>query len=67
MAGIDLLHIPYKGVGEAFPDVLAGVISGMFDSNVFSHAKAGKLVILAMLTDARYPDFPDVPTRMFRQ
>lgn len=62
MAGIDLLHVPYKGVGEALPDLLAGRISILFDSNVVSHATSGSLVLLAMLRDRRHPDFPNVPT-----
>jgi tripartite-type tricarboxylate transporter receptor subunit TctC len=62
MAGIDLLHVPYKGVGEALPDLLAGNVSCMFDSNVFPHAKAGKLTLLAVLADERYSEFPDVGT-----
>jgi len=62
MAGIDLLHVPYKGVGEALPDLLSGVVSSMFDSNVFPHAKSGKLTLLAILADERYSEFPDVKT-----
>ena len=62
MAGIDLVHVPYKGVGEALPDLLAGNVSCMFDANVFSHAKAGKLALLAVLADERYAEFPDVGT-----
>ena len=62
MAGIDLLHVPYKGVGEAMPDLLAGNVSTMFDTNVFPHAKSGKLVLLAVLQDERYTEFPDVGT-----
>lgn len=62
MAGIDLLHVPYKGVGEALPDLLAGVISMMVDSAVLPGAKAGKLNLLAVLTPERYSEFPDVMT-----
>ncbi len=62
MSGIDLLHIPYRGNGEAVPDLLSGVVHGMFDSIVFPHVKAGKLVLLAILDDERYSEFPDVPT-----
>lgn len=60
-AGIDLLHIPYKGTGEALADLLAGNVSLMFESSVFPHAKTGKLTLLAML-DEHNPDFPNVPT-----
>lgn len=62
MAGIDLLHVPYKGVGEALPDLLGGVVNCMFDSVIFPHAKAGKLTMMAMLGAERYSEFPDVPT-----
>ncbi|MEJ0015417.1 MAG: tripartite tricarboxylate transporter substrate binding protein [Acetobacteraceae bacterium] len=62
MAGIDILHVPYKGVGEALPDLLAGNVSCMFDSNVFPYVKAGKLVLLGVLADERYSEFPDVGT-----
>ena len=62
MAGIDLLHVPYRGNGEAVPDLLAGVVHGMFDSLVFPHAKAGKLTVLAILSDERYSEFPAVGT-----
>ena len=62
MADIDLLHVPYKGVGEALPDLLAGNVQCMFDANVFSHVRAGKLSLLAVLADERYSEFPDVGT-----
>lgn len=62
MAGIDLLHVPYRGVGEALPDLLAGNVSSMFDTNVFPHVKAGKLNLLAILADERYSEFPNVKT-----
>ena len=60
-AGIDMLHIPYKGTGEALADLLAGNVSLMFESSVFPHVKSGKLALLALL-DERNPDFPEVPT-----
>ena len=62
MAGIDLLHVPYKGVGEALPDLLAGNVDCMFDTSIFPHAKAGKLSLLAILADERYVEFPNVGT-----
>ena len=62
MAGIDLLHVPYRGNGEAVPDLLAGQVHSIFDSIVFPHVKAGKLVLLAILDDERYVDFPNVAT-----
>lgn len=62
MAGIDMLHVPYKGNGEALPDLLAGNVHAMFEAVVFPHVKAGKLTLLAVVDDVRHPDFPDVPT-----
>ena len=62
MAGIDLLHVPYRGNGEAMPDLLAGQVHGIFDTVVFPHVKAGRLNLLAILADERYSEFPDTPT-----
>lgn len=62
MAGIDLTHVPYRGNGEALPDLLSGQVQGMFDSLVFPHVKSGKLTLIAILADQRFSEFPDVPT-----
>jgi tripartite-type tricarboxylate transporter receptor subunit TctC len=62
MAGIDMLHVPYKGNGEALPDLLAGNVHAMFEAVVFPHVKAGKLTLLAVVDDERHPDFPNAPT-----
>jgi len=62
MTGIDLLHVPYKGVGEALPDLLSGTIQLMVDSIVLQPAKSGHLTLLSVLTPERYSEFPDVPT-----
>ncbi|MGE0226563.1 MAG: Bug family tripartite tricarboxylate transporter substrate binding protein [Acetobacteraceae bacterium] len=62
MAGIDLTHVPYRGNGEAVPDLLAGQVHCIFDTVVFPHAKAGKLTLLAILADQRYSEFPEVGT-----
>jgi tripartite-type tricarboxylate transporter receptor subunit TctC len=62
MAGIDLLHVPYRGNGEAIPDLLAGQVHGIFDNIIFPHVKAGKLTLLAILSDERYSEFPDIGT-----
>lgn len=62
MAGIDMMHVPYKGNGEALPDLLAGNVHAMFEAVVFPHVKAGKLTLLAVVDDVRHPDFPDAPT-----
>ena len=64
MAGIELVHVPYKGSGPALIDVMAGHVPIMLDSVVSSspHVKAGKLRALAVTTASRLPSLPDVPT-----
>lgn len=63
-AGIDLNHIPYKGGSPAINDVLAGHVQlvAVNALEVQPHVKAGKLRVLAVLSPARSPIFPDVPT-----
>jgi tripartite-type tricarboxylate transporter receptor subunit TctC len=61
-AGIELLHVPYRGSADALNDLLAGNVHIMIENIVFPHVKAGKLTMLAMLSEQRHPDFPDVPT-----
>ncbi|HYC47776.1 MAG TPA: tripartite tricarboxylate transporter substrate binding protein [Burkholderiales bacterium] len=64
MAGIKLLHVPYKGSGPAATAALQGevqmVITGV--GTLVSHWKAGKLKVLAFGSDTRHPSFPDVPS-----
>ena len=62
LAGIDLLHVPYRGNGEALPDLLAGNVHAMFEAVVFPHVKTGRLTLLAVVDDERHPDFPNTPT-----
>jgi tripartite-type tricarboxylate transporter receptor subunit TctC len=64
MAGIDLLHIPYRGSAPAVVDLLAGRVQVMFDSIASSqpHIRAGRLRPLAVASPARSPLLPDVPT-----
>ncbi|HJY77595.1 MAG TPA: tripartite tricarboxylate transporter substrate-binding protein, partial [Burkholderiales bacterium] len=63
-AGIDLVHVPYKGLGPAFNDVVAGQIPVMFAgmSNVFPHVKSGRIRALAIGSAKRSGAMPDVPT-----
>jgi tripartite-type tricarboxylate transporter receptor subunit TctC len=61
-AGVDILHVPYRGAGDALNDLLAGQIHMMNEINVLPHAKAGKLILLCMNSPERVPDFPDTPT-----
>ena len=64
MAGIDLLHIPYKGGGQAISDLVGGqvpvAVLGM--AAVLPHVKSGRARILAVTTKARSKAVPEVPT-----
>ena len=64
MAGIDLLHVPYRGSAPAVVDLLAGRVQVMFDSIVSSqpHIRSGRLRPLAVASPARSPLLPEVPT-----
>jgi tripartite-type tricarboxylate transporter receptor subunit TctC len=63
MAGIDILHIPYKGITQGVTDVLAGQVSMTFDlATVMPHVKSGKLRPIAVANRARATALPDVPT-----
>ncbi len=64
MAGIDMVHIPYKGAAPALNDVIGGQIPVMFDSvpGVLQHIKAGKLRALGVTSRTRSPALPNVPT-----
>ena len=60
-AGIDILHVPYRGGGESLTDFLAGVVQIHADPNTMPHVSAGKANLLAVLDRVRHPDFPNVP------
>ena len=64
IAGIDLVHVPYKGLGPAFNDVISGQIPVMFAglSNTPPHIKAGRIRALAIGSARRSSAMPDVPT-----
>lgn len=62
-AGIQAVHVPYKGAGPALKDLLGGVFEFMFDPGIgVGQIKAGKLRLLGVVSSRRRPDFPDVPT-----
>ena len=62
--GIRMLHVPYKGNGQAIVDVIGGQVMLMFDqvSTSEPYIKAGKLRGLAVSSRTRSPLFPDLPT-----
>jgi tripartite-type tricarboxylate transporter receptor subunit TctC len=63
-AGIDLVHVPYKGNGPATNDLLGGQIAGMFLQYAVAkpHIEAGKLRVLATPSGKRSPAMGDIPT-----
>ncbi|MDB5727756.1 MAG: uncharacterized protein JWQ00_961 [Noviherbaspirillum sp.] len=62
-AGIDLLHVPFKGTTTALPDLMQGRVDMIFDGGAFlPHAATGKLRLLAVSSPQRISSVPDVPT-----
>ena len=64
MAGIKMLHVPYKGGGPAVTDLMAGHVNILFTTvlEAVGHVKSGKLRGMAVTSSARSPALPDVPT-----
>jgi tripartite-type tricarboxylate transporter receptor subunit TctC len=64
MAGIDMLHVPYRGTGPAVTDLLGGRITLMFSPalTVMPHVSAGTLRVIGTTGAARAALFPDFPT-----
>ncbi len=61
-AGVDILHVPYRGGADTLNDILAGVIHLMNEASSMPHIRAGKLILLNVNQPKRVPEFPDVPT-----
>ena len=61
-AGVDILHVPYRGNADALNDLLGNNIQMMNEINPMPHVKAGKLILLDISHPQRHPDFPGVPT-----
>jgi tripartite-type tricarboxylate transporter receptor subunit TctC len=63
-AKIDILHVPYRGSAPAINDLLGGQIDLLADNMLsgLQHVQSGKFKILAVGSQQRLPDFPDVPT-----
>ena len=64
MTGIKMTHVPYKGAGPAFPDLIGGQVHVMFDNmpSSIEFIKGGKLRALGVTTAKRSPQLPDTPT-----
>jgi tripartite-type tricarboxylate transporter receptor subunit TctC len=64
LAGVNALHVPYKGSGQSMADLLGGVHLIAFDTMAAAapHVKSGKLRAMAVSSAGRQPAFPDVPT-----
>ena len=64
MAGIDLVHIPYKGAGPAITDLLGGHVAMLFDNipSVQSQVAAGKLKVIGVTSAKRSAAIPGAPT-----
>jgi tripartite-type tricarboxylate transporter receptor subunit TctC len=63
MAGIDLVHVPYRGTAPALTDLLAGRVQSLFDNipGAMGQIKGGKLRALGVTAAKRVPALPDVP------
>ncbi|MCM5680451.1 tripartite tricarboxylate transporter substrate binding protein [Schlegelella sp. S2-27] len=64
MAGVDMVHVPYKGSGPAVTDLIGGQVEYMFDSvtSARPHIESGKLRAIAVTTAKRSSALPGVPT-----
>jgi tripartite-type tricarboxylate transporter receptor subunit TctC len=64
MAGVDMVHVPYRGGGPAFNDLLGGQVQVMFPTTVGSieYIRAGRLRALAVTAATRSDALPDIPT-----
>ena len=63
-AQIKMVHIPYKGAGPAFADLIGGHFQLMFPTmqSVVPHIKSGRVRLLAVTAEKRTPTYPDTPT-----
>jgi len=64
MAGVDIMHIPYRGSSQALTDVVAGQVTMLFDNapSSIGFVQQGKLRALAVTSSKRLPQLPNVPT-----
>ena len=65
MAGVDMIHVPYRGNAPAFTDLIGGQVQVMFDTmsrRLLEYVQAGKLRALAVTTRRVRTSLPDLPT-----
>jgi tripartite-type tricarboxylate transporter receptor subunit TctC len=64
MAGVDMVHVPYRGTASALTDLISGEVQVMFDNlpSSIEHIRSGRLRLLAVTTAVRWPGLPGVPT-----
>ena len=62
LAGVDMLHVPYKSAAPAMVDVMAGHVSLMFGAAGLNDARTGKVRLLAVTTARRFSGAPEIPT-----
>jgi tripartite-type tricarboxylate transporter receptor subunit TctC len=64
MAGVELVHVPYRGLAPALTDLISGQVQLMFGDmpSSIQHVRAGSVRALAVTTAARSPVMPDLPT-----
>jgi tripartite-type tricarboxylate transporter receptor subunit TctC len=62
-AGVQMIHVPYKGIPPAVTDVIGGRVTMLFTTTISAapHVKSGKLKALALTSAKRSPSMPDVP------
>ena len=62
--GIDIVHVPYKGLAGAITDVMAGHVQAVISATQTAHSavQAGRLRVLAVMSPERSPAYPDAPT-----
>jgi len=64
MAGVNMLHVPYRGAAPALTDLIAGQVQVMFEgmASLVDHIKTGKLRALGVTTATRSPRLPELPS-----
>ena len=64
MTGVDMVHVPYRGIAPALTDLLGGQVQVMFATmpSSIEHIRTGKLRALAVTTATRAEALPDIPT-----